>query len=703
MFSVSDAGGPDSWATRTSDPNPPTSVAGGVIGGVIYLDGYDTLGPSLSIYNPATDSWTTGAAPNINRALPSVGVINGQLYVVGGCISADCRIGVTNALEIYDPVANSWSNGAPMTTGRFGAAAGVIGGKLYVTGGTTACWPCDNPNTTEIYDPVMNAWTTGASIPLSCDLMTGAVAGGLFYVIGGYERGVVNAVVGNVQVYDPVADSWSTRSAMPTARQAAAAGVINGEIYVVGGAGGAPIVALAANESYDPSSDMWTERASMPTARTGLVGGVVGSNLFAIDGSATSVALATNEEYTAASPSPTHTPTTTATAAATSTQTRTATPTASATATFTPTATATATTTITTTPSATATATVTATSTPTATITATASSTPTATPTATSTPVPATLKALPKVSNLGTEFVGVKSKPKNVVLINLKNNKQDAPITIFSIQSSTMEFAAAQNCLGQLAAGATCHIAITFTPAGIGHRKAKLVISSNATNPSVSVSLKGIGKRVRGATATPTATSTPSSTPTGIGSRTPTSTATPTGSATRTFTPTPSATGTAKTPTATPTRTATITATPTRTATPSRTRTQTPTATPTPGGGTPIGKNGCKVSYMSGGGTSCTSSGGFGYSTCSGSVTLVVGCAITSGALGVTVGNASNFTTCGTTVPAGSVPGMITIPCTGPIAEGTCPPGNLMVVSDDNTLEIGQGTVVFNWTCGPGA
>ena len=97
------------------------------------------------------------------------------------------------------------------------------------------------------------------------------------------------------------------------------------------------------------------------------------------------------------------------------------------------------------------------------------------------------------------------------------------------------------------------------------------------------------------------------------------------------------------------------------------------------------------------------SSGGFGYDTCSGSVTLVVECAITSGALGVTVGNASNFTTCGVTVPKGSVPGMITIPCDGPIAEGTCPPGNLMVVSDDNTLEIGQGTVVFNWTCGPGA
>ena len=110
MFSVSRAGGPDSWATRTSDPSPPLTVAGAVINGLIYIDGYQTPGPVLNIYNPATDSWTTGAAPNIDRAYSCTGVISGLMYVVGGCVGSDCGIGVTNALEIYDPVANSWSN-----------------------------------------------------------------------------------------------------------------------------------------------------------------------------------------------------------------------------------------------------------------------------------------------------------------------------------------------------------------------------------------------------------------------------------------------------------------------------------------------------------------------------------------------------------------------------------------------------------------
>jgi hypothetical protein len=46
---------------------------------------------------------------------------------------SDCSF-ATNALEIYDPVSNSWSNGAPMPTARFGAAAGVATAVVVVAG-----------------------------------------------------------------------------------------------------------------------------------------------------------------------------------------------------------------------------------------------------------------------------------------------------------------------------------------------------------------------------------------------------------------------------------------------------------------------------------------------------------------------------------------------------------------------------------------
>ncbi len=304
IFSAGHASAQGVWTTKAPDPtitNLANPVASGQINGLIYIYGYNDTGVdegtgTLDIYNPATDSWTTGATPILSRAGASIGVINGLMYVVGGCITSDCRIGITNQLEIYDPVANAWSIGASMVTARVGAAVGVIGGKLYVAGGEQACPPCTPATTTEIYDPVANSWTSGQPIPTSRLNMMGAAVNGLFYAIGGVIQ-ASNVVVNNVDVYNPVLDSWSAGSPMPTARDSATADVINGHIYVIGGvtAGGA---ALAVNEKYDPAGDSWTEQAPIPTARYAAVGDVVGSTFYVIGGQTGMGSVATNQAFT---------------------------------------------------------------------------------------------------------------------------------------------------------------------------------------------------------------------------------------------------------------------------------------------------------------------------------------------------------------------------------------------------------------------
>jgi N-acetylneuraminic acid mutarotase len=310
LLSVGFASAQDSWATRASDPFRKAGHVAGEINDLIYVSGiFDQGGvgnqsdfrPRLEIYSPASNTWTAGTPPGLMRAFASAGVINvinEKLYVVGGCILSDCN-STTNALEIYDPVTDTWTNGAPMPTARFGAAAGVIAGELYVTGGSLAGYV--PTNVTEVYNPVTNAWSGAAPIPTSRELAVGAVVDGLWYVIGGYERGSVNAAVGTVHVYNPIASSWSTRLAMPTPRYAAAVGVINEGIYVVGGSG--IIEILDINESYDPVSDVWTARAPMPTARTYTAGSVVNSKLYVIDGYDGSYPyLGTNEVYSPVAP-----------------------------------------------------------------------------------------------------------------------------------------------------------------------------------------------------------------------------------------------------------------------------------------------------------------------------------------------------------------------------------------------------------------
>jgi N-acetylneuraminic acid mutarotase len=60
------------------------------------------------------------------------GVIDGTLYAVGGNIAF---VGNTPTVEIYGPASNTWTTGASEPTARHLGAAGVIDSKLYATGG----------------------------------------------------------------------------------------------------------------------------------------------------------------------------------------------------------------------------------------------------------------------------------------------------------------------------------------------------------------------------------------------------------------------------------------------------------------------------------------------------------------------------------------------------------------------------------------
>ena len=106
----------DFWETRTPMPIPISGQATGVIGGKLYV----ALGAEnvLQVYDPASDSWTMKAPPPTPRLGGSAaGVIDDKLYVVAGCNNFDCN-SLTNRLERYDPVTETWTSMAPRVTNR---------------------------------------------------------------------------------------------------------------------------------------------------------------------------------------------------------------------------------------------------------------------------------------------------------------------------------------------------------------------------------------------------------------------------------------------------------------------------------------------------------------------------------------------------------------------------------------------------------
>lgn len=231
--------GTNKWSRKADLPFPRFGTNGAVvIDGKIYVTGGESqpklYSSALFVYDPAKNSWSAKRSMPAAGLLGVSGAINGKLYVLTYCGGEDCIPLVPQAFYRYDPITDRWTTMAqPAAFHSFGAA-GVIGGKLYVAGGSTS------GTDVEAYDPATNTWTSRAPLGSPRWSTAGAVAGGKLYVLGGYRAGPAGTTrVPTVGVYDPVTDTWTHRAPMPVlmADFAAARVVVNGtaRIEAVGG------------------------------------------------------------------------------------------------------------------------------------------------------------------------------------------------------------------------------------------------------------------------------------------------------------------------------------------------------------------------------------------------------------------------------------------------------------------------------------
>ena len=298
----------DTWQLLAPMPTPRFSGALGAIGGKLYAfsahPGVNSNVPSLEVFDPAANTWTTRTPSPFSRSVLGSAVVGNSLYVLGGCFNSDCRIGLTNLVEVYDSTTDTWTTLAPMPTSRSSPAVGVIDGKIYVAGGATVCPPCEpQPAALEVFDPATNTWSTKAPIPTPRELAAGAGVNGKLYVIGGFVR-PANVNTNLVEIYDPATDTWTSGAPMPTARGQIASAVIDGLIHVVGGHNGTDTIAT--HEVYDPATNTWSTKAPMTVPRRALMAAAIGSKLYAAGGFAPpafDIAGATTLEVYTAAPS----------------------------------------------------------------------------------------------------------------------------------------------------------------------------------------------------------------------------------------------------------------------------------------------------------------------------------------------------------------------------------------------------------------
>ncbi|PYV27955.1 MAG: hypothetical protein DMG24_03300 [Acidobacteria bacterium] len=101
---------------------------------------------------------------------------------------------------------------------------------------------------------------------------------------------------------------------------------------------------------------------------------------------------------------------------------------------------------------------------------------------------PAAVSLLPSSVSFGSQTVGTTSAVQAVALTNTGG----AVLSLTSVTANG-DFAQTNNCGSTVAAGASCAINVTFTPAAAGSRSGTLSITDNATGSPQSVSLTGTG------------------------------------------------------------------------------------------------------------------------------------------------------------------------------------------------------------------
>jgi hypothetical protein len=278
------------WSAGAPMPLTLSDHTTAVHAGKIYVfGGFTQSGPygsdAVSVYDPVANEWTRKRLMPELQAL-AAHTIGDKIYVLLG-MSASLQL--QNKLYAYDPVKDEWALKAARPTYRTDFASATVNGLLYVIGGWgligNGPGSLGSPNETkshvEIYDPATDRWSTGAPLPTPLNKGRACVVGDQIYVFAGWSTADLQR---SILTYNTTSSSWSAKAPMHSARYSAFDCVtLDGTAYLVGGFGLNDSI-VGTIDRYDPFVETWASPIRMETARHSLSAAVVGKRIFTIGG-----------------------------------------------------------------------------------------------------------------------------------------------------------------------------------------------------------------------------------------------------------------------------------------------------------------------------------------------------------------------------------------------------------------------------------
>jgi hypothetical protein len=124
------------WSSRARAPIGGNGIAAATIDGRIYIVGHGNS--RLYVYSPATDTWTTHAAP-LDQANSAAVALGGKFYVLGGGEFGTAATGwiPSDQVDRFDPETGVWDRAAPIPSPRSSPSVAVVGDAIYLISGWT--------------------------------------------------------------------------------------------------------------------------------------------------------------------------------------------------------------------------------------------------------------------------------------------------------------------------------------------------------------------------------------------------------------------------------------------------------------------------------------------------------------------------------------------------------------------------------------
>ena len=311
----------------------PPATCNGMTATVQTFQLYNNFSGSTSDYDTAGPDFGNGSESNSNRIGSSAAVVNGYIYMAGGCHTAtDCTDGtddVQYATLNEDGSINTWTNASNILPGvRAWGQLETVGGDLYYLGGQTGA---DSTAQSTVYyvtpsgtGNITSSWSTasggigdtGAQAAQARTEFSATIWNDRIYVVGGYDGSAVSDDVyispdlssgGNI-----AADAWTEDTDVPdVARRGHTLMSYGNNLYIFGGYDGTNYLNDVQFASIGYKTGTISQTGTTVTGTgTSWTSSMVGSNLQYSDGnratvtaftSATSITVDVDRSVTAGS------------------------------------------------------------------------------------------------------------------------------------------------------------------------------------------------------------------------------------------------------------------------------------------------------------------------------------------------------------------------------------------------------------------